>query len=180
MLLPQVAASSRATLSADRPTTNNQQPTTNNQQQPPTQVAASARATLSADRPLVALHEPADIYLMLLDAVVNEEAALSSAKGADASEAGGPGGGGSGGGGGEKKASLWTDAAWLLSRKRTRLDATAVARRLPPDVPLPLLMPLLGGLLRHGLEARRNLEVVRQLRRADGLAVREEQVGGAS
>lgn len=53
----------------------------------------------------------------------------------------------------------WQGLAWVLSRKRHRVSAPELLARLPDDVPLAAMLPLVESMLRNGIEERRSLEV---------------------
>lgn len=92
--------------------------------------------------------KPQDIYIMLLKSFVS---AKSSSQGTRLD---------------------WNRLSWLLSRKRHRIDARDLLQSIPNSVPLSHLLPLVQGLLIFGKEKRREMEVVKQLRRADNLNAR--------
>lgn len=65
----------------------------------------------------------------------------------------------------------WRRLCTLLNRKRERLDAQAVLGMLPDEAALRDVVPFLEGVLCHVVQQRRNLLVVRHLRRAENLRV---------
>ncbi|GIL77647.1 hypothetical protein Vretifemale_7143 [Volvox reticuliferus] len=70
----------------------------------------------------------------------------------------------------------WQSLSRLLSRKCDRLDPMQVLDMLPYGVAVTDVLPWLEGALRYTLEARRNLAVLRQLRRSENLTALEDAV----
>ncbi|GLC77792.1 hypothetical protein PLESTB_000955600 [Pleodorina starrii] len=141
--------------------------------------------------------QPGDIYLELVRALYDGPESCPSAR--VVAEAGGRGGGGGpaggwlvpcgptalslareGEGGGQGGARLdsdtWLALSRLLSRKRDRLDPMQVLDLLPACVAVADVLPWLEGCLRYTTESRRNLAVIRQLRRAENLVALKEAV----
>ncbi|KAK9844012.1 hypothetical protein WJX81_001849 [Elliptochloris bilobata] len=79
-------------------------------------------------------------------------------------------------GGSAPDSSNWEEVARLLSRKHGRIDSLHALNLLPGQVPLRAVLPFLEGGLRSAGEQRRNSTVVRSLRRAENLQVREELI----
>ncbi|MEW5314407.1 MAG: hypothetical protein WDW38_005909 [Sanguina aurantia] len=101
---------------------------------------------------------PGDVYLELLQAVLGHEEIGSGPALLIDDHAG------------------WRRLCTLLNRKRERLDAPAALGMLPDGASLRDVVPFLEGVLCHVVQQRRKLLVLRHLRRAENLRVREELV----
>ena len=110
-------------------------------------LVADQNDSSSSTRPISILR-PQDVYVMLLESFVSARRTSPSSK------------------------LDWNRLSWLLSRKRHRIDAKNLLLSIPNSVPLSDLLPLIQGLLSFGKEQRRELEVMKQLRKADTLHTR--------
>lgn len=134
--------------------------------------------------------KPADIYIQLIDAVLHGDSAAfalaeasSSAAHAANSAAGHAGAegdqpvAGPSGTCGKSMADRWLMLSEVLSRKCGRIDHSKVLSLIDESQPLWCVMPLLQGLMCNQVEQRRQLCVLKSLRRAENLSCKEQQVG---